>query len=119
MARFTSLLELATELTVGDNVAWISAHSIEGAGETTAPNTITKIEQLSECIQVHGEGIQGGEYYFKAYQDGATEAFHVVGDSDQYKGSVVMARLTDSKDRVPVKRVYDDIRNEQKENADD
>lgn len=118
MTRFTSLIELTHELTVGDKVAWIGAHSIDGAGETTAPNTVTKIEPQSECIRVDGEGVQGGEYYYKAYQDGATEAFHVASGGAQYNGEVVMARLTDSDKRVPVKRVYDDIRGEKPDRTD-
>jgi len=67
MTRFASLIELTNELTVGDKVAWIGAHSIESAGETTAPNTVTKIEQQSECIRVDGKGIKEGKYYYKAY----------------------------------------------------
>ena len=112
MTRFTSLIELTNELTVGDKVAWIGEHSINGAGETTAPNTVTEIEHQSECIRVDGKGIQGGEYYYKAYQDGSTEAFHVLPKGADYMGEIVMARLTDSDERVPVKRVYDDIRGE-------
>jgi hypothetical protein len=45
------------------------------------------------------------------------EAFHVLSDGAQYKGNVVMARLTDSNERVPVKRVYDDIRGTDNEQA--
>lgn len=110
MTRFTSLVELTNELTVGNKVAWIGAHSIESAGETTAPNTVTNIEHQSECIRVDGRGIQGGEYFYKAYQDGSTEAFHVLGTDARYTGEVVMARLTDSDERVPVKQVFDDVR---------
>ena len=114
MTHFTTLVELTKELNIGDKVAWIGAHAIDNAGETTTPNKVTKIEQQSEYIRVDGKGIQGGKYYYKAYHDGATEAFHVLSDGAEYKGEVVMARLTDSDERVPVKRVYDDIRRNNK-----
>lgn len=110
MPRFSSLIELTHKVSVGDKIAWIGEHSIESAGETTAPNTVTDIETRSDHIRVDGEGIRGGEYYYKAYENGATEAFHVLSDGDEYMGSVVMARLTSSDEPVPVKRVYDDLR---------
>lgn len=112
MGTFNSLIELTHELSVGDKLAWVGEHAIESARETTTPNTITKIESGSEWIRVDGEGIGGGEYYYKAYQDGSSEAFYVnpSSDSDDYRGAVVMARLTDSDAPVPVVRVYDDLR---------
>lgn len=112
MTTFTSLIELIQELSVSDKLAWVGEHSIESAGETTTPNTVTKIERGSEWIRVDGEGIGGGGYYYKAYQDGSSEAFYVnpSSDSADYRGAVVMARLTNSNDPVPVSRVYDDLR---------
>jgi len=42
----------------------------------------------------------------------------VLSEGAEYKGDVVMARLTDSDERVPVERVYDDIRGEKNKRAD-
>lgn len=88
MTTFTSLIELTHELSVDDKLAWVGEHAIESAGETTTPNTVTKIESGSEWIRVDGEGIGGGEYYYKAYQDGSSEAFYVNpgSDSADYRG---------------------------------
>jgi hypothetical protein len=112
MTSFTSLIELTHEVSVGDKLAWVGEHTFESAGETANPNTVTNIEHRSEWVRVDGEGTGGGEYYYKAYQDGASEAFYVNPNSESadYQGAVVMARLTDSDDPVPVDRVYDDIR---------
>jgi hypothetical protein len=112
MTSFTSLIELTHELSVGDKLAWIGEHNFESAGETAIPNTVTNIEPGSEWIRVDGKGSGGGEYHYKAYQNGASEAFYANPNSDtpDYTGAVVMARLTDSDAPVPVSRVYDDIR---------
>jgi hypothetical protein len=112
MTTFTSLIDLTHELSIGDKLAWVGEHAIESAGETTTPNTVTKIESGSEWVRVDGKGTGGGEYYYKAYQDGSSEAFYVnpSSDSADYRGAVVMARLTDSDGPVPVVRGYDDLR---------
>lgn len=112
MTTFTSLIELTHELSAGDKVAWIGAHAIDSAGDTVTPNTVTNIEHGSEWIRVDGRGTGGGEYYYKAYQDGSSEAFYVNpnADSPDYMGEVVVARITDSDASVPVKRGYDDMR---------
>lgn len=112
MTSFSSLIELTGELSVGDYLVWIGSHAIDGAGERAMPNTVTNIEEGSEWVRVDGNGKRGGEYFFKAYQDGSSEAFYVNPDSERpdYMGEVVVARLTDSDDPVPVERGFDDVR---------
>lgn len=114
MTAFSSLIELTEELSVGDHVIWIGEFAVESAGETAAPKEVTAIEHGSEWVRVDGEGVGGGRYYYKAYHDGASEAFYVNPneESGDYAGRVVVARLTDSDDPVPVKRGYDDLRSD-------
>ncbi|WP_157969417.1 hypothetical protein [Haloplanus rubicundus] len=113
MTTFESLRELAEELQVGDKVLWIGSHAIEGAGETSRPNTVTRIEFEENFARVDGEGFRGGTYHFTVEDEKSRAYHHSTSESEPtYQGEVVVARLTDSDEPVPVKRVFDDIRGE-------
>jgi len=116
MVEFQSLTELVDELEVGDNLLWVGEHAVEAAGETSKPNEITAIERDGDTIRVEGEGARGGQYHFEielnedSDENSAAYYHNSRKQEPTYKGPVTVARLTDSDEPVPVRRVYDDIR---------
>lgn len=112
MTMFQSLGELVDELEEGDWLLWVGEHAVESSGETSAPNRVTAIERQGDTIRVEGEGVRGGRYHFEVHPDGTSEVFHHDPNEVEpvYKGEVALARLTDSAQPVPVRRVIDDLR---------
>jgi hypothetical protein len=112
MSEFDSLDELTAELTIGDKILWIGSHAVDSVGEHSAPNTVTNIKHTGEEIRVDGEGVGGGKYHFTVEDGDSCAYYHNSNQPDPIcRGEVVVARITDSDDPVPVKKVFDDIRN--------
>jgi len=111
MTTFEKLENLVAELETGDKVLWIGSHSIDNASDTAYPNTVTNIEYNEDRIRVDGEGINDGRYHF-VIEDGESKAYHHDPNEPEpmYKGEVKTARITDSGGPVPVKEIFDDLR---------
>lgn len=112
MSTYQSLRELVEDLEVEDWCLWIGKHAVEHVGKTSAPNRVTTIDRNREPLRVEGKGVGGGQYHFEVYSDGTSKAFYHNPNKMKptYQGPVVVARITDSKNPVPVRCVFDDTR---------
>lgn len=102
----TALRALTEDVEVGDDLLWIGEHAMAGTGDRAYPNEVTHVEREAGTIRVEGGGVRGGQDRFEVDEDGESRAFH----EEKHMGPVAVARLTDSRDLVPVVRVFDDIR---------
>lgn len=105
-----SLRELAEILEPDHYLAWQA--EVAKPVDRTVPKTVESVEKQGDIIRVDATGDGEGKYHFTVDGAGNSESFYHDPSRDRPEplGSIIFAELTDSRDKVPVRRGYHDSR---------